>query len=38
MAYYKMKIRDLYINPLNEGIKKHEFRLNNKEREEIKNG
>ena len=38
MPIYKMKIRDLYIKPLNEGIKKHEFRLNTKEREEIKIG
>lgn len=38
MPYFKMKIRDLYIKPLKEGLKKHEFRLNTTEREKVKIG
>ncbi|MBQ2657588.1 MAG: ASCH domain-containing protein [Erysipelotrichaceae bacterium] len=38
MSTYKMKIRDLYIDPILEGIKKHEFRLNTEERRDIRIG
>ena len=38
MKTYYLKIRDKFINPLKEGIKKHEYRLASPDRKTIKVG
>lgn len=38
MKYYKFKIRPQFLDPIEKGVKKHEYRLNSLERSEIQNG
>ena len=38
MNYYRMKIRQHFLNPIRNGVKRHEYRLATPERKQIRIG